>query len=69
MWIYFFGRKFTLVTDNQPLTTILGQKKGIPSVAAYGKRVTLLPYESVGKNEVNNPNLGDDSSIKRRAKQ
>lgn len=31
---YIFGRKFTLVTDHQPFTTILGPKKGIPSVAA-----------------------------------
>ena len=31
---YNFRRKFTLVTDHQPLTTILGPKKGIPSVAA-----------------------------------
>ena len=31
---YIFGRKFTLVTDHKPLTTILGPKKGIPSVAA-----------------------------------
>ena len=30
---YIFGRKFTLVTDHQTLTTILGPKKGIPSVA------------------------------------
>ena len=31
---YIFGRKFTLVTDHQLLTTILGPKKGIPCVAA-----------------------------------
>ena len=31
---YLYGRKFTLVTDHKPLTTILGSKKGIPSLAA-----------------------------------
>ena len=30
---YLYGRKFTLVTDYKPLTTILGPKKGIPSLA------------------------------------
>ena len=29
-----YGRKFTLVTDHKPLMTILGPKKGIPSLAA-----------------------------------
>lgn len=31
---YLYGRKFVLVTDHKPLTTILGEKKGIPSMAA-----------------------------------
>ena len=31
---YLYGRKFTLINDHKPLTTILGPKKGIPSLAA-----------------------------------
>jgi hypothetical protein len=31
---YLYGRKFTMVTDHKPLTSILGPKKGVSSVAA-----------------------------------
>ena len=31
---FLYGRNFILITDHKPLVTILGPKKGIPSLAA-----------------------------------
>ncbi|XP_052813877.1 uncharacterized protein K02A2.6-like [Mya arenaria] len=45
---YLYGRKFTLITDHKSLTTILGPKKGIPTMAAARLQrwaVTLSAYE------------------------
>ena len=40
---YVYGRSFTLVTDHQPLTTIFGPKRGIPTLAAvHMQRWALL---------------------------
>ena len=44
---YLYGRKFTLVTDHKPLLAILGEKKGIPSLAAARLQrwaITLSAY-------------------------
>ncbi len=40
---YLYGRRFTLYTDHKPLTTILGEKKGVrPMAAACLQRWALL---------------------------
>ncbi len=31
---YIYGRRFTFVTDHKPLMSILGSKKGLPTLAA-----------------------------------
>ena len=45
---YLYGRKFTLVTDHQPLMVILGPKKSLPTLAAARLQrwaILLLGYQ------------------------
>ena len=47
---YLYGRKFTLITDHKPLTSILGPKKGVPPIAAarlqrWALKLSAYSYE------------------------
>ena len=47
---YLYGRKFTLITDHKPLTSILGPKRGVPPIAAarlqrWALKLSAYSYE------------------------
>lgn len=59
--LYLYGKHFTLVTDHQPLTRILGPKSGIPTLAAARmQRWALLlagyQYDIVYRSSARNAN-------------
>ena len=59
--LYLYGRKFTLVTDHQPLTRIFGPKSSVPPLAAARLlrwAVLLSGYDSdiIFKNSADNAN-------------
>ena len=64
---YVYGRTFTLVTDHQPLTTILGPKRGVPPLAAARmQRWALLLSAYTYQIQYPQPlesTIGNDSSI------
>lgn len=60
---YIYGRQFILVTDNKPLSTILGPKKGIPTLSAtilqrWAMILSVYQYDMVCKNFEENLNAG-----------
>ena len=59
--LYLYGRKFTLVTDHQPLTRIFGPKSSIPPLAAARlQRLAVLlsgyDFDITFKNSADNAN-------------
>ena len=44
---YIYGRKFTLVTDHKPLTTIINPKAGLPALAAAQLHDGLYYYQLI----------------------
>ena len=61
---YLYGRKFTLITDHKPLTTILGPKTGIPSLAAARLQrwaILLSAYDYVIQYKSTNDHCNADS--------
>ena len=47
---YIYGRKFSLLTDHKPLTTILGPRKGVPKLAALRLQrwaLILMAYDYI----------------------
>ena len=61
---YLYGRKFTLLTDHRPLTTILGAKKGIPPIAVarlqrWALQLAAYSYEIEFKSTRDDGNAGD----------
>ena len=58
---YLYGRRFTLITDNQPLTTILAPDKGVPALTALRlQRWSLLlsayKYDIMYRSSTDNAN-------------
>ena len=43
---YLYGRRFTLITDHQPLVTILGPKTGVPPLAAARMQTSTEQWRS-----------------------
>ena len=59
--LYLYGRKFTLVTDHQPLTRIFGPKSSVPPLAAarlqrWAVLLSGYDFDIVFKNSADNAN-------------
>ena len=61
---YIYGRNFTLITDNKPLSLILGPKKGIPAMAAtriQGWAMQLAAYDCIMECRTSHQNSNADA--------